>query len=181
MLPKILIAPYAIALLSAGSGVAFAQAQAATTIGTGASPVDLSCADFAVLDQAQAPSVVYYIAGYNQGREGVLQQTGAADGASGQANAMSGGMAAATDTNATSPNSAGGAQPAAGGAASTLPGFANIDIAAITTACQASPQSMLSDVISSGGTAVNQEPTAYAGAPGGRRPPPLPFTSRSPI
>lgn len=93
-----------LAMLVASSGAALAQSNTAGTVGQGASPIDVTCAELASLDTTQASGLVYFLHGYNQAR---MQGLGGSEGGA----AMPGAGSAAAAT-------AGGADAGVGGTGS---------------------------------------------------------------
>jgi hypothetical protein len=134
----------------AGSILALGLSGAAWAQDGGMSPLSMTCADIAEMDEGRAEGAIYFVAGYENAQgmgmgmgQGVTGVTGTATdsatmGTTGT-DATGTGTGTGTDTAATMPET--------GMDMGTSMDFEQIDAASIISACEDSPESLVSSVL----------------------------------
>jgi hypothetical protein len=134
------------------SGAALAQ-----DAGSGMSPMSMTCADIADMDEGQAEGAIYFVAGYEASSGGAMGTAGGVTGVTGTAATTDSG-ASATGTTGTALPSTGTETDTTAGAASGMTGmgtesgmgsisFEDIQVSEILSACEDSPDQLVSAVL----------------------------------
>ena len=128
----------------AGSILALGVTGAALAQDKGMDPLSMTCSDIAEMDESRAEGAVYFLAGYEQAQG---MDMGAVSGVTGTAATGD----TATGTTGTALSGTGtdtaGATTGSGGDMGTSMEFEQLDVAAIVSACEDSPESLVSTVL----------------------------------
>ena len=121
----------AIALLGAALTLGFSGAAFAQSATGGMNPAMMTCGELAEMDEGRAEGAVYFVAGYQSGEMGGITGTTGTAATTGDTGATTGttgtGMAGSTETASVD--------------------FERISVEDILSACQDSPERMVSDVV----------------------------------
>ncbi len=124
-----------------GAALALGVSGAAWAQDAGMDPMTMTCADVAEMDESNAEGAIYFLAGHEAAMgsamgSGVTGVTGTAAGTDSTATGTTGTTGTATTGTGTESAAMGGSMR-----------FEDIDVAAIMSACEDAPESLLSTVI----------------------------------
>lgn len=161
---KLIYAASAAALLSI-AGTLPSLAQSSTSGTSGAMSPSITCRDFSTMDRETARNVAFYVRGFEaasgssmasssgtsgtEGAAGTTGTTGTTSGDTTGSTSSAGGSGSSTSTEASGSTSGSASGGASSAMMAQLPGFSNVDVDKLMTACQSSPDKKLSEVMGS--------------------------------